>query len=135
MDIRVRHIEDFVAHQRTRAVQNRFDRNGKRKIGLSRSTVFNHVSYLLATYAFAQRREEVETNPVAGAAKPKAVTGGRQAGGDLLLSQAAELALGLEDVAEVDADKSAAHLGGTVQPFGPPILCPAFSVKSGSVRD
>ncbi len=70
--IRVRHVEEFIAYQRTKAVQNRLGKDGKRKIGLAGSTVSNHVNYLHAIFAFAQRREDVEVNPVTAAAKPKA---------------------------------------------------------------
>ena len=70
-EIHVRDVEDFIAHQRTQAVQRRLGENGRRKVGLSGSTVSNHVNYLHAIFAFALRREDVEGNPVTAAAKPK----------------------------------------------------------------
>lgn len=74
-DIRVRHVEEFIAHQQTKAVQKRFHKSGpnagKPKVGLHGSTVSNHVNYLSAIYSFAQRHEYVETNPVSPAKKPR----------------------------------------------------------------
>ncbi len=56
---------------RRRPCRTDWGRCGKHKIGLAGSTVSNHVNYLHATFAFAQRREDVEVNPVTAAAKPK----------------------------------------------------------------
>ena len=70
-EIRVRDVEDFIRFQRTEAKLDRRDASGNRKVGLAGSTVSNHVNYLHAIFAFAQRREEVEANPVSPAQKPK----------------------------------------------------------------
>ena len=70
-EIRVRDVEAFIAHQRTKAVQNRSGKDGKHKVGFAGSTVSNHVNYLHAIFAFAQRREDVDVNPVTAAAKPR----------------------------------------------------------------
>lgn len=73
--IRVRHVEEFIAHQQTKAVQKRLHKSGpnagRPKVGLHGSTISNHVNYLHAIYAYAQRLEYVESNPVSPAAKPK----------------------------------------------------------------
>lgn len=62
--IRVRDVEAFVAHQRRPKSDG-----GK---GLKGATVLNQVNYLHAIYAFAQRREYVDSNPVSAASKPRA---------------------------------------------------------------
>lgn len=70
-EIRVRDVEDFIHHQRTKAQQRRVDAHGRPLVGLAGSTIANQVNYLHAVFAFAQRREEVSVNPVAPARKPK----------------------------------------------------------------
>jgi integrase len=70
--ISVRDVEAFVDYQRTEAKHKKRYADGKRKVGLAGSTVINHVNYLHAVFAFAQRREYIATNPVSVAAKPKA---------------------------------------------------------------
>lgn len=64
--IRVRDVEAFVTHQRKPK-----ETDGSGGKGLKGSTVLNQVNYLHAIFAFAQRREEVDVNPVAAASKPK----------------------------------------------------------------
>lgn len=70
-DIRVADVETFIHHQKTEVEQQRLNPDGTRKVGLSGSTIANHVNYLHSIFAFAERHEIVQTNPVKPARKPK----------------------------------------------------------------
>jgi integrase len=78
VEIRVSDVEDFVQHQRTRAKQDRLNKDGRPKIGLSGSTIINHINYLHSVFEFARRREIVSTNPVAPAKKPSGSRKGQE---------------------------------------------------------